>query len=103
MRAVAVDDKGTLTLNWMWLPTFVGMNRELQRAIGKHLEELAKERGYCADNHHDMDDLHEAVVEFIVTKVPEPLGLREYLNALRYVEDSPDERAYKGQAQPTYR
>lgn len=65
----------------MWLPTFVGMNAQLKKEIEERLAPKLKGRPL----EEAMDDAHEMVIKFLEERFPALKGLRDYLDALKYV------------------
>lgn len=74
-------DNGVLELNYMWLPTFIGMNVALKRDIEKDL--AAKFQGRPET---DLAQMHEELIDYLVTKVPLP-GFRDYLDGIKFVQE----------------
>ncbi len=81
MYAVTSPERGVLEVNYMWLPSWVGMNTTLLTEMGEAV------RAATVGKPVDVAFVagHEAVVNFITAKHPEIKGLREYLDALTYV------------------
>lgn len=83
MKIVVRTGPGAVGLNYMWLPTFVGMNTALVREIEEHVaphlvgKELTDEV---------LDAAGEAAVDYLVKKFPSVSGIFEYLEGLKYVE-----------------
>lgn len=86
MRLVLKTGPGEVQLNWSFLPTFIGANTALKtevekvlgpRLVGEPLDEAT------------LDMAHDAVLEMLVEKFKELEGLREYLDALKYVGQLP--------------
>lgn len=83
MRVVYLEDPGVVCLNYMWLPTFLGMNSLLKQEMEKDLQELLvgtplDERG--------LDRAHALVVGYMEKKFPEIRGLGRFLDAMKYLE-----------------
>jgi hypothetical protein len=81
MRFVLLEDNGVLTLNFMWLPTWIGMNASLKKEIEKALSEK-----FVGRPSTDLDAMHEEVIDFLVTKFPHA-GLRDYLDGIKFVQE----------------
>ena len=83
MRAVVQTWPGRLELNYMWLPTFVGLNGRMKTDLEEKLgpELLNKEM-----TDEVLDFAHDRVVEYLIEKFPVP-GLRDYLDALKFVQE----------------
>lgn len=82
MRAVVVTDPGKLELSFMWLPTFIGQDNRLKKEIE---EKLAPDLVGKELTEETLDFAHDRVVEFICEKY-KITGLRDYLDALKFVE-----------------
>ena len=89
MRAVVRTAPGVLEINWMWLPTFIGMNAQLKKEIEERLAPKLEGRPL----EEALDDAHEMVIEFLVERFPALHGMRDYLDAMKYVtEDGPEQQ-----------
>lgn len=82
MHTVNPTDFGVLELNWMWLPTWVGMNASLQKELEAHLK--SRFAGLTTSE-ADLKKIDEMVFDFIVAKAPHVEGLRDYLDGLKFV------------------
>jgi hypothetical protein len=84
MRTVVRTGPGEVQLNWMWLPTWIGMNT----ALKKELDETLSKRlvGQPLDE-ATLDMANEEVIDFLDKKYP-AFCLREYLDSLKFVADS---------------
>lgn len=82
MRAVVHTARGIIELNWMWLPTWIGMNANIKRDVEKKLSDLIVGMEITPDN---LDRMHEMVIDEIVALNPSVDGLQEYLDGLKYV------------------
>lgn len=84
MRLVVHTETGIVELNWTWLPTWVGMNsalkEEIERTLGPSL--VGKEL-----NEQTLNAAHDAVIDFLVKRHPALKGLRDYLDAVKFVEE----------------
>lgn len=83
MRAIIDVGKGTVELNYMWLPTFIGMNAVLKQQMEKDLQ--AELRGVQLDD-AGLDRAHDLIVDYVVKKFPHIKGLDLYLDALKFLE-----------------
>lgn len=83
MRAVVPIEYGTLEINYMWLPTAIGMNAVLKQEMEKILAEKMKGRTMSEFN---LDIAHDTVVEFLEERFPDIKGLGRYLDAMKYLE-----------------
>lgn len=86
MKAVVVLEHGVVELNWMWLPTWIGMNTNLKAELEKYLAEKIKDyMGMKLDNTL-VDRLHLLVLDFLDKKYPQINGLRSYIEQLKLIE-----------------
>jgi hypothetical protein len=83
MRSVVVVGPGELELNYMWLPTWIGMNTALKAEIETALQ--PKLVGQPLDN-DTLDWAHEQVVLILEGKFPELTGLRDFLDSLKFID-----------------
>lgn len=81
MRLVIRTREKELELNWMFLPTFMGMNIQLKRDIEKSLEKF---RGRTVTDTL-LDEMHEFVLGLLLGKFPLP-GLEAYLRAMEGID-----------------
>ena len=82
MRLVVLTNPGVLELNYVWLPTWLGLNLALkvelesllsQEVVGKEVtEEL-------------LDHMHNKIVDHLTTRFSFIVGLKEHLNDLHRV------------------
>lgn len=80
MRFIQYTGDGLLELNYMWLPTWLGMNAAFKKTCERALSEKFKGR-----TTEDLDDLQEEFLDFVIEKYPLP-GLRDYLDGIKFVE-----------------
>lgn len=83
MRFVVATAPGVVELAYMWLPQFAGMDPHLKaviendlaaRLVGKEMTEEV------------LDAAHDRVIELICETHPSLPGLRDYLDAVKFVE-----------------
>lgn len=98
MRLIQLTAEGRLELNWMWLPTWLGMNGAVLDKVEKSL--APKIRGVEVTE-QTLDDFNTVVLDELVTQFPELGGLRDYLDGLKFVGygggDDRGDRAGTGQ------
>lgn len=82
MRFVDRTGPGTLALNYMWLPTFIGMNSRLVQEIEAYLAPHIV--GQPLDE-ATLDTADQLVLEFLGKRFPDVLGLPDYLDGLKFV------------------
>jgi len=83
MRAVVETDPGVLELNFMWLPTWIGMNSGLKKEIEEYLGKIIVGREMTEAV---LDEAHDLVVAFLMGRFPEIHGLPAFLDGLRKVQ-----------------
>ena len=83
MRAVVQTATGVIELNFMWLPTWLGMNAGIKKELEEKLKPLIE--GWEITN-VNLDRMHNLVVDTLVEMNPAVDGLREYLDGLKYVK-----------------
>lgn len=83
MRTVRKAGADVLELNWLWLPTFIGMNvtltRQLETELRPHLTGIPMDDA-------GLDYANGIVIQYLTNRFPELIGLGDYLDALKYVE-----------------
>lgn len=83
MHAVVPTDIGTLELNWLHLPTWIGINTILKKEMEGQL--AAKIEGLPI-NEEGLQQAHDIVVDYLEERFPKIKGLREQIDALKYLE-----------------
>lgn len=78
------DEPGVLELNFMWLPTWIGMNVRLQAQLK---EKLGKAFVGKEINDEALDEMSKIVVDTLVELFPAIKGLRQYLEAIKFIDD----------------
>ena len=82
MRLVVATEPGVLELNWLWLPTWMGHNSELRKNMEQRLTQSIVGRPMTDDV---LDSVHQLVIDYLCEAFPEIKGLRDYLDALKFV------------------
>jgi len=82
MRAVIATDQGVVEVNWMWLPTWIGMNAKLKKEIEDKLKEEVVGRTTGDD---DLEAIHGRVLEYLQEKF-RIQGLDDYLDGLKFIQ-----------------
>lgn len=82
MRVVTHPGPGIFEVNYMWLPSWIGMNPVIMDEMGKKLKPLLEGRTVDDDL---LDEAHDLVVNWLVEKFPSVVGLREHLEHLKQV------------------
>jgi hypothetical protein len=82
MRLVVKSGPGTVEVAYMWLPTFLGMNSVLMQTIEAEVMPKLVGKDLTDDV---LEEANELVLDIICRVHPLP-GLRDYLDALKFVE-----------------
>ena len=82
MRTVVRTQEGVLELNYMWLPTWIGMNTVIKPEIER---ELSKKIVGMVMSEDSLDAIHGMVIDHLVDGNPHVEGLRDYLDGLKFV------------------
>jgi hypothetical protein len=72
-------DVGAVELNWMWLPTWIGMNTRLKMEMEEELAPMLAGK--------TMEEGNEVVLDYLCDKFP-LTGLRDYLDGIKFVEET---------------
>lgn len=94
MKIVQRTGPGEVGLNYMWLPTWIGMNGALIKDIEQHISSVLLNQPLTDEV---LDHAGDAVVQYLSVKFPNLKGIFEYLDGLKYVET--DGEPQKGQHQ----
>lgn len=84
MRLVVEVAPGEIELNYMMLPTFIGMNKNLKEELEAKLRPLIEGQEWTSSS---LDNAHDLVLDFLEKKFAAIRGLRDYLEGLKYVTD----------------
>jgi hypothetical protein len=84
MLAVVRTAPGVIEVNYLWLPTWIGMNAALIREVEEHLKSHIV-MGQPL-NEETLQGLHEEVVLYLSAKFNSLAGLGQYINGLDAVE-----------------
>jgi len=84
MRLVHDVGDGVVELNYMWLPTFIGMNKAVKDKIQEKIGAMFV-REVLDDS--SLAKMHEAVIQALVNEFPGIPGLEEYLRAIEHVRE----------------
>lgn len=83
MRIVHRTEPGVIELNWMWLPTWIGMNQQLTRELNEELSKQVVGKPLTEDT---LDDISDLIMCYLEDRYPQLGGLRDYLDGLKFVE-----------------
>ena len=81
MYAVTSPEPGVLEVNYMWLPTWIGMNTGLLQELG----EVAAKATVGLPLERALEAGHIAIVDHLEEKYPNIDGLHDWLQALKLV------------------
>ncbi len=84
MRFVHRTDEGVIDVNYMWMPTFIGMNAQLKAELEQKLNEQFANQ---ALSDGVLDEMHDTIIELLMQKFTFAPGLRDYLEAVKHVND----------------
>lgn len=84
MHFFHVPEPGVLELNYMWLPTFLGMNTRFKQSVEQELAPKVAGRPLDEGLLEELDGL---LIDLVTAKFPFP-GLRDYLDALKFVQET---------------
>jgi len=82
MRLIVQTGPGTVELNYMWLPTWIGMNTSVKQEIEEAISPLLVGKDMSEET---LEIAHEAVLDFLDKKYKGLEGLRDYLDAVKFV------------------
>jgi hypothetical protein len=82
MRLVVQEEPGVLSLNYTWIPTWLGINNAFKNEMEKHLK--SKIQGLVTDD-AGLEKANQLVLDYICAQNPGIKGLDTYLDALKYV------------------
>jgi hypothetical protein len=85
MRAVVVTGPGKVELSFMFLPTFIGQNNRLKMEIEEKLGPELVGKDLTGET---LDWAHERVLDIICEKFAVIKGLRDYLDAIKFVDEA---------------
>jgi len=83
MRLVHLTAPGRLELNFMWMPTWLGINKTAKEAIEAELTSKVAGLPATEDN---LDAINDLVLEVLAIKYERVEGLRDYLDGLKFVK-----------------
>lgn len=81
MHLTVEEEPGTLGLNFMWLPTWIGMNH----ALKKKIEEKISEDFVGKDlNEETLAAMDEAIIQLLASEFPE-IEFADYVRGIQHV------------------
>jgi hypothetical protein len=82
MRTVVKTQQNVLELNYMWLPTWVGINTVLKQELEDALKDKIVGRPMTEEV---LDEIDGMIFDFLEARAPHVEGLRDYLDGLKFV------------------
>lgn len=82
MRLVVRTEEGVLELAYTWLPTWLGINSKFKNDMFSELKDRIVGLPMTEEG---LEEAHRLVLDYICGKNPGIKGLRDYLDALKYV------------------
>jgi hypothetical protein len=82
VKLVVATEPGVVELNYMWMPTWLGINPQLKKDLEGKLQALLIGQPLTDAL---LDQAHDQVLQFLVQRHPQFDGLRDYLDALKFV------------------
>lgn len=82
MMLVVPTDPGTVELNFMWLPTWLGLSAQLKTEIEAEINTILVGQEMTDEV---LQRAHDAVITVITSRHPQFEGLRDYLDAIKFV------------------
>jgi hypothetical protein len=83
MRFIHVDGNA-VEVNYMFLPTFLGLNSALLQEMEGQIAPLLVGKEATDDV---LDAANDAVLDFIEKRFPDIEGLRDYLDAVKFIQE----------------
>jgi hypothetical protein len=84
MKLVVRTGPNTVGLNYMWMPTWVGMNTALLLEIEAHLKPVLVGKALTEES---LQLAHDSVLNFLVERFSEIHGLLDYIDGIKFVEE----------------
>jgi len=82
MRLVVATEPGVVELNFMWLPTWLGLNPNVKKELEAELRPMLVGQALTDEL---LQQAHDHTLAYLVKRHPEMEGLRDYLDALKFV------------------
>lgn len=88
MRFVIRPEPGVVAVNYMWLPTWLGMNSITKNELERKLKDKVLGRPLTDEL---LDEVHEMVIDAICEEHQAIEGLRDYLDGVKFVKFTAEE------------
>ena len=83
MLSVIRVEAGVVGINYMWLPTWVGLNSVLLKDLENYVKQKALNKALTEDT---LRELHGHVTEYLCQRFPKIRGLKTCLDAIEVVD-----------------
>lgn len=83
MRLVVSTDPGIVELCYTWLPTWIGLNTALKQKLENSLGKEAVGKPMTEET---LQFLHDKVIAFLEEEYPNIVGLRDYLDGIKFIQ-----------------
>jgi hypothetical protein len=85
MRLIVREGPGKVGLNFMWLPAFCAMDNNLKKQVEEAVGPKLKGKPM---NDETLNFAHNEALDFICNYHKAIPGLRDYLDAIKFVDDT---------------
>jgi hypothetical protein len=82
MRLVQLTAPGRVEINFLWLPTWLGINKAAKESIEAELKDSVVGRTATEDT---LDLVNDEVIDLLAKRYPTIEGLRDYLDGLKFI------------------
>lgn len=83
MLLVVTAEPGVVELNFTWMPLWIGMNSALKKEIEEAIAPVLIGKPLTEET---LQNAHDLIINFLVNKFPAIEGLRDYLDAVKFVD-----------------
>ena len=83
MRFVIHPEDGVVAVNYMWLPTWLGMNSIIKKELDRKLSDKVVGKPLTDEL---LEEVHELVIEVLCESHPNIEGLHDYLDGVKFVK-----------------
>jgi hypothetical protein len=83
MRLITIEEPGVLAVSWTWLPAWLGMQSTLINEVSAVVKPKVEGRPLTEEL---LDEAHAEVVDFLCSRFPAIVGLREHLESIRHIQ-----------------
>lgn len=83
MRLVQLTAPGRVEVNFMWMPTWLGMNKEVKDVIEKELAPLLIGKEATEEL---LDAVNDQLLALLERRYSTIRGLRDYLDGIKFIQ-----------------